>query len=194
MQTSVLRRVIVYPGDWIPTLLGATVVVGSGMMVVGGSAILFALLHAARGVDGLARARSLPPGIADHAEEVRARIRSRYMLRARPLSDIAAPIYMAFEIETADPIAIPIAALIADAATMPITKLPPLNESLRRGLAARAPRAPHATRAPLPPHAVEPKEPAAVQRRRKARRGKPKAASARSAAGRTTLGGSAAWR
>lgn len=145
-------------GDWILNLLGATMVVGSGVMVVGGSAILFALVRVAGGAGGLATARTFPPpGVVGHAEEVRNRIRSRYMLRAlrpSPLDDPAAQTYAAFEVEAADPIAV----LIADAATMPITKLPPLNESLRRALAARAARD------------AEPAERTAPRRRRRARR------------------------
>jgi len=169
----------VYAGDWIINLLGATMVVGSGLTVVGGTAILFALLRTASGFEGLARARSFPPpGVVDHAEEVRGRIRTRYMLRARSLSNPAASSYVAFEIEAADPIAL----LIADGATMPITKLPPLNESLRRGLAARAPLTTPPVRptpAARPTRAVAPKGRAAPKRRRKASR-KANAAKSRS--------------
>jgi hypothetical protein len=156
----------VYAGDWILDLLGATMVVGSGMMLLGGSALVFALMRVASSGDGLARARSFPsPGVANHAEEVRGRIRSRYMQRAGLIPDAAASKYVAFEIEAADPIAV----LIAQGATTPITKLPPLNESLRRGLAARA----------IP--AVEPNERTAPQRRRTTRRkAKPAKSRARS--------------
>jgi hypothetical protein len=139
-------------------LLGATMVVGSGVVVVGGSAILFALVRVAGGAGGLARAGSFPPpGVAGHAAEVRNRMRSRYMLRGLrpdPLGDPATSIYTTFEVGAADSIAV----LIADSATMPITKLPRLNESLRRGLAARAPRD------------TEPAEQATPRRRRRARR------------------------
>lgn len=163
-----------YAGDWILNLLGVTVVVGSGLTVVGGSAILFAVLRTARGAGGLAGARSFPPpGIADHADEVRGRMRSRYMLRARPLANPATSSYVTFEVEVADPIAV----LIANGATMPITKLPPINESLRRGLAARAARP-----TPVAPSLAPSKVRRSPSRRRKAGL-KSKPARTRTAAG-----------
>lgn len=155
-----------YAGDWLLDLLGATMLVGSALMVVGGSAILLALLHAASGAGGLAGWRRIPPsGVAGHADAVRDRLRSRYMARAQRFDDLAARrAIAALEIEPVDyrrpvrnrePLADPMATLIAERATMPIVELPPLNESLRLRLAARA---------------VEPESRTTWQRRRGTRR------------------------
>ena len=149
-----------YAGDWIFSLLGTTMWVGGVLGLGGAGAILFALLHAAIGAGGLARARSFPPaGVMDHAEEVRARMRSRYMARAwrssealaRPAFDVvkadaeadvaaeAAEADLARPFDIPGPVAEPIAMLIAQGAEMSVTRLPPLNESLRRRLAMRVP-------------------------------------------------------
>jgi hypothetical protein len=153
----------VFAGDWIVDLLGAGMVVGSGMVLVGGSAVLFALVRVASGAGGLAMADKVPTyGVTAHAEEVRGRIRTHYMHRAHPFAHPTASADARFQAEADDPVAI----LVAAAATMPITKLPPLNESLRRGLAARAARTVRPTPAPEPTS----RRP---RRRRTARKGRP---------------------
>jgi hypothetical protein len=138
-----------YAGDWIFSLLGTTMWVGGVLSLGGAGAILFALLHAAMGAGGLARARTFPPsGVVDHAEEVRARMRSRYMARAwRSSGAFAGPAFkpglaedgagVALPFRLPEPVAEPIAILIAQGADLSINRLPPLNESLRRRLAAR---------------------------------------------------------
>jgi hypothetical protein len=158
------RRDSVYAGDWILDLLGTTMVVGSGLTVVAGSAILFALVHAAGGAGGLARFRSFPPpGVTGHADEVRERLRHRYMARVRRLNELAAArAVVAFTIEPGDArIAVAVrgpeaelsASTIEARSSIPIAKLPPLNESLRRSLTTRRaklterPPAPRRTRA-----------------------------------------------
>jgi hypothetical protein len=124
----------VYPGDTFATLLGATMWV-AGILTLGSvSAVLFALLRTATGAGGLASTRLIPPvGVGYHAEEVRARIRMRYMARAAALHPVEEPA------DAEVPSEVPITVLVAERAAMPITKLPPLNESLRRGLAVRTP-------------------------------------------------------
>jgi hypothetical protein len=128
--------------------------VGGVLSVGGAGVILFALLHAALGASGLARARSFPPsGVIVHAEEVRARMRSRYMARAwrtsgalarppfdRTLANDGIGVFRRYRI--AEPVTQPIAVLIAQGAEGSITRLPPLNESLRRRLATRVPDVP----------------------------------------------------
>ncbi len=123
-----------YPGDTFATLLGATMWVAGILTLGSASAILFALLRTATGAGGLASTRLIPPvGVGYHAEEVRARIRMRYMARAAALHPVEEPA------GTKGPPEVPITVLVAERAAMPITKLPPLNESLRRGLAVRTP-------------------------------------------------------
>jgi hypothetical protein len=156
----------VYPGDTIATLLGTTMWVAGILTLGSASAILFALLRTATGAGGLASTRLIPPvGVGYHAEEVRARIRMRYMARA-------AALYSAPSVEelagTEGPSEMPITVLVAERAAMPITKLPPLNESLRRGLAARTP-------APVPISA-RPARRRGKQRRRTSRPRSPKVA------------------
>ena len=127
-------------GDSILNLLGTTVWVG-GIVVAGSfGAILLAVVRMVTGM-GLASTRIIPPaGVGEHADAVRARLRMRYMVRAarlgdsvllqdEPEPDAVAPLW---EPE-------PIAVIAAQRAAMPITSLPPLNESLRRGLASRTP-------------------------------------------------------
>ena len=138
-----------YAGDWIFSLLGATMWVGGLLSIGGAGAILFALLHAAISAGGLARARSFPPsGVIGHAEEVRARMRSRYMARAwRSGVALAGPAFdrslandgigVFRPIRIMGPATRPIAVLITQGAESSITRLPPLNESLRRRLATR---------------------------------------------------------
>jgi hypothetical protein len=131
------RRNDVYPGDTFATLLGATMWVAGILTLGSASAILFALLRTATGAGGLASTRLIPPvGVGYHAEEVRARIRMRYMARA-------AALYPALSFEEPAGARVPsevrITVLVAERAAMPITKLPPLNESLQRGLAVRTP-------------------------------------------------------
>lgn len=145
-----------YAGDWIFSVLGITMWVGGILSVGGATAVLFALLHVAMSAGGLARARSFPPtGVVDHAAEVRARMRSRYMARTLRVSDeIGRP---AFDRTLANdgigvfrPLSmrerglLPVAALVTQGAELSITRLPPLNESLRRRLATRVPVAPDA--------------------------------------------------
>ena len=143
-----------YAGDWIFSILGTTMWVGGVLTIGGAGVILFALLHAALGAGGLARARSFPPsGVIDHAEEVRARMRSRYMARAwraggeparpefdRTLANDGIGVFRPFRIT--EPVTQPIAVLISQGAESSITRLPPLNESLRRRLATRVTAAP----------------------------------------------------
>jgi hypothetical protein len=151
-----------YAGDWIFGLLGTTMWVGGILSLGGAGAILIALLHAAMGAGGLARTRSFPPtGVINHAEEVRARMRSRYMARAWRSSETLTRPAFAFPAaqDEADPVKPshvpepdfePIAVLIAQGGEMSITRLPPINESLRRRLATRVaePQARAATRPP----------------------------------------------
>ena len=147
-----------YAGDWILSVLGTTMLVGGILSVGAVTAVLFALLHIAMSADGLARARSFPPtGVIDHATQVRARMRSRYMARTwRASGEIGRP---AFDRTLANdgigvfrPLSIrergktqPIAVMITQGAELSITRLPPLNESLRRRLATRVPAAPEAS-------------------------------------------------
>ncbi|HEX9635160.1 MAG TPA: hypothetical protein VGB34_06740 [Candidatus Limnocylindria bacterium] len=156
-----------YAGDWILGLLGTTMWVGGVLSIGGAGAILFAVLHAAMGAGGVARARSIPPyGVVSRAAEVRARMRSRYMAPAWRANGAAGPafdrtlandgigVFRPFPIR--ESITQPIAVLISQGAESSITRLPPLNESLRRRLAtrvtepsdppARAPRRPRKAR------------------------------------------------
>jgi hypothetical protein len=137
-----------YAGDWILSVLGTTMWIGGVLSVGGATAILFALLHVAMSAGGLARARSFPPaGVVAHAAEVRARMRSRYMARAWRASGELGPaddrtlandgIGVFRPIRLREPVTQPIAVLIAEGAESSITRLPPLNESLRRRLATR---------------------------------------------------------
>jgi hypothetical protein len=142
-----------YAGDWILSVLGTTMWVGGILSVGAAAAILFALLQVAMSASGLARARSFPPtGVVDHAAEVRARMRSRYMARTwrasgetgrpafdRTLANDGIGVFRPFRIR--EPGAQPIAAMITQGAELSITRLPPLNESLRRRLATRVPAA-----------------------------------------------------
>lgn len=139
-----------YAGDWIFNLLGTTMWVGGALSLGGAGVILFALLHAALGAGGLASMRGIPSsGVVLHAEEVRARMRSRYMARtwryaevmARPafdLGDAETEADVARPFPVSEPALEPIAVLIARRGEMSITRLPPLNESLSRRLATRA--------------------------------------------------------
>lgn len=138
-----------FAGDWIFNLLGTTMWVGGVLSLGGAGAILFAVLHAAFGAGGVARTRSIPPyGVVSHAAEVRARMRSRYMARAwRANGDVAGPAFdrtlandgigVFRPFRNREPITQPIAVLISQGADSSITRLPPLNESLRRRLATR---------------------------------------------------------
>jgi hypothetical protein len=148
-----------FAGDWIFNLLGTTMWVGGVLSLGGAGAILFAVLHAAMGAGGVARTRSIPPyGVVSHAAEVRARMRSRYMARAWRANGAAGP---AFDRTLANdgigvfrpftkPVMQPIAILISQGAESSITRLPPLNESLRRRLATRVLK-PADTVIPAPP-------------------------------------------
>ena len=143
-----------YAGDWIFSILGATMWVGGVLSIGGAGVIFFAVLHAAFGADGLARVRSFPPsGVIDHAEVVRARMRARYMARAwrasgalsqpvfdRTLANDGIGVFRRFHIR--EPVTQSIAVLITQGAESSITRLPPLNESLRRRLATRVTDAP----------------------------------------------------
>jgi hypothetical protein len=145
--------------------------VGGVLSVSGATAILLALLRVAMSASGLARARSFPPsGVVDHAAEVHARMRSRYMARTwrdsgelgrpafdRTLANDGIGVFRPFRIR--EPGAQPIAAMITRGAELSITRLPSLNESLRRRLATRVPAA---AAAPTPRSRKKP--------RRKARR------------------------
>jgi hypothetical protein len=165
------RRADMYAGDWIFNLLGTTMWVGGLLSLGGAGAILLALLNAAMGAGGLAGARGIPPsGVVLHAEEVRARMRSRYMARAWRASEAFArpafdPGVGEEEADAARPFSVPepttepIAVLIARGGEMSITRLPPLNESLRRRLATRV------AERPTPPPAKPPRK-----ARRKAKR------------------------
>jgi hypothetical protein len=142
-----------YAGDWILSVLGTTMWVGGIVSVGGATAILFALLQVAMSASGLARARSFPPtGVVDHAAEVRARMRSRYMARTwragdemgrpafdRTLANDGIGVFRPFRIR--EPATEPVAVMISQGAELSITRLPPLNESLRRRLATRVPTA-----------------------------------------------------
>jgi hypothetical protein len=142
-----------YAGDWILSVLGTTMWVGGIVSVGGATAILFALLQVAMSASGLARARSFPPtGVVDHAAEVRARMRSRYMARTwRASGELGGPAFdrtlandgigVFRPIRIREPGAQPIAAMITRGAELSITRLPSLNESLRRRLATRVPAA-----------------------------------------------------
>jgi hypothetical protein len=145
----------------------------SGVLTLwGASAVLFAVLRTAAGARGLASTRLIPPhGVIHHAEEVRARLRIHYLAQALShgqqlrSGDSA---WFSLEDEpdreaeglTPGQQVQPIEVLIAERAAMSITKLPPLNESLRRGLAARGP----AARGPVAPSSRP------ARRRRAARR------------------------
>jgi hypothetical protein len=125
-------------GDSILNLLGMTMWVGAIVMAGSVGAILLAVVRLVTGM-GLASTRFIPPaGVGQHAEAVRARLRMRYMVRAARLGDA---VLLDHEPEP-DAVAPfwepePIAVIAAQRAAMPITSLPPLNESLRRGLASR---------------------------------------------------------
>jgi hypothetical protein len=123
--------------------------VGGVLSLGGAGAILFALLHAAMAAGGVARAGSIPPyGVVSHAQDVRARMRTRYMARAwraaggltrpafdRSLANDGIGVFRPFRIS--EPATQPIAVLMTQGAESSITRLPPLNESLRRRLATR---------------------------------------------------------
>jgi hypothetical protein len=150
-----------FAGDWIFNVLGTTMWVGGVLSLGGAGAILFAVLHAAMGAGGVARARSIPPyGVVSRAAEVRARMRSRYMARAWRANGAAGPafdrtlandgigVFRPFRIR--ESITQPIAVLISQGAESSITRLPPLNESLRRRLATRVAK-PADAPTPAPP-------------------------------------------
>jgi hypothetical protein len=138
-----------YAGDWIFNLLGITMWVGGVLSVGGAGAILVAVLHVAMAAGGVTRAGSIPPyGVLGHAEDVRARMRSRYMARAvrstgglarpafdRTLANDGIGVFRPFRIR--EPFTQPIGVLVTQGAESSITRLPPLNESLRRRLATR---------------------------------------------------------
>jgi hypothetical protein len=136
-------------GDSILSLLGTTMWVGGIVMAGSFGAILLAVVRLVTGM-GLASTRIIPPaGVGERAEAVRARLRMRYMVRAARLGD---SVLLQNEPEP-DAVAPfwepePIAVIAAQRAAMPITSLPPLNESLRRGLASRKPVATAKRRAP----------------------------------------------
>jgi len=127
-------------GDSILNLLGTAMWVGGIAMAASFGTILLAVVRMVTGM-GLASTRIIPPvGVSEHADAVRARLRMRYMVRAARLGD---SVLLQDEPEP-DAVAPfwepePIAVIAAQRAVMPITSLPPLNESLRRGLASRMP-------------------------------------------------------
>lgn len=138
----------VYAGDWILSLLGTTMWVGGLVALGGAGAIMLAVLRVALGAGGLAGARTIPPfGVSSHAEEVRGRLRARYLARAvragvpftLEAADLSATVRAAASANRPHParIADPISVLVAERAAIAITRLPPLNESLSRGLSSR---------------------------------------------------------
>lgn len=127
-------------GDSILNLLGTIMWVGGIVMAGSFGAILLAVVRMVTGM-GLASTRIIPPaGVGEHANAVRARLRMRYMVRAARLAD-SVPLRDEPEPDAVAPFwePEPIAVIAAQRAVMPITSLPPLNESLRRGLASRTP-------------------------------------------------------